>query len=505
MRIENYNLINKHNERIESNEIDAQILNNYYRLNLDESKIKIIEKKTQLFDLLEDVLIKNKNEEYIYVGVDAEWKPTCATARFDEKKLVALVQIATNESIYLIDMIKLYDLLDVEELKSFSKLFFCNKKIVKIGYGFTQDIKVLCDSFNSPMDHHDTFRQTVLDLAYLVNYLYQMNVKLFDDSPNNFKEEKGLSELVRLCFGKPLNKSEQISNWEKRPLRRSQIDYAALDAYCLIQIFDYIKSRLKNLNIEIDLSKCIGKKFKHSTGITIHKSDKTNNDNNSSLVQSLKMKQLVEIKKFEEPTFCINENQIKPNELRVVCDNMLGGLGKELRRCGVDALILENERDHTDVAKICRKENRYALTCGLPYFAIRSQLPEGKCIHVKLGNAKEQCTQVLKLFNVQVTMDDLFSRCRRCNTGSYIIFSKNQIKGMWFNFKDNFGETGSMKKVNDLKRKPISRPVDYNLFQDEDLIEKVDLLDYTLKKYNIKIQLENMFDTTRIFFILFFI
>jgi len=39
-------------------------------------------------------------------------------------------------------------------------------------------------------------------------------------------QEKGLSDLVRLCLGRPLNKSQQISDWERRPLRHQQIIYA---------------------------------------------------------------------------------------------------------------------------------------------------------------------------------------------------------------------------------------------------------------------------------------
>ncbi len=39
-------------------------------------------------------------------------------------------------------------------------------------------------------------------------------------------EEKGLSELVRILLGKPLDKSQQMSDWERRPLRTAQIQYA---------------------------------------------------------------------------------------------------------------------------------------------------------------------------------------------------------------------------------------------------------------------------------------
>ncbi len=36
---------------------------------------------------------------------------------------------------------------------------------------------------------------------------------------------------------------------------------------------------------------------------------------------------------------------------------MLGGLGKELRRCGVDCLILDNNVEHVEVARVsnCHK------------------------------------------------------------------------------------------------------------------------------------------------------
>lgn len=64
----------------------------------------------------------------------------------------------------------------------------------------------------------------------------------------SFKNES-LSKLVELCLGKRLKKLDQFSNWERRPLRESQIIYAALDAYCLIEVYEAIKSQCNRIGI----------------------------------------------------------------------------------------------------------------------------------------------------------------------------------------------------------------------------------------------------------------
>jgi ribonuclease D len=80
---------------------------------------------------------------------------------------------------------------------------------------------------------------------------------------NNFLQEtrstnvlknkpRGLSKLTMEIFGKPLDKSECMSNWANNPLRAAQLKYAALDSFVLIQIHDFFQKRIKELEIEFD-------------------------------------------------------------------------------------------------------------------------------------------------------------------------------------------------------------------------------------------------------------
>ena len=51
-----------------------------------------------------------------------------------------------------------------------------------------------------------------------------------------WKRQPGLSDVVSTFLGVPLDKREQCSNWERRPLSRLQLIYAALDAVVLLDL-----------------------------------------------------------------------------------------------------------------------------------------------------------------------------------------------------------------------------------------------------------------------------
>lgn len=59
------------------------------------------------------------------------------------------------------------------------------------------------------------------------------------------KEHPGLARCVSRYAAIPLSKQEQCSNWRQRPLRKSQLEYAALDAAILLAL---VAERLRELD-----------------------------------------------------------------------------------------------------------------------------------------------------------------------------------------------------------------------------------------------------------------
>ena len=148
------------------------------------------------------------NEELLlkpYLGVDTEFRRTTK----DNMRL-ALLQINDGEEIYLVDTVLIED---PQEHASF--LF--SESVTKIFHSCKEDIEAI------------------------YAWTGQIMINLFDtqlaDAFLNGHYSIGYQGLVEEKLGITVDKGETRSNWIRRPLRDSQLNYAASDVEFLIELY----------------------------------------------------------------------------------------------------------------------------------------------------------------------------------------------------------------------------------------------------------------------------
>ncbi|NXE81377.1 MUT7 Exonuclease, partial [Cochlearius cochlearius] len=368
----------------------------YYQLPIPRANIHFLQNWEETLQCWEKVLQPGQ-----VVGIDMEWRPSFGMVG---KPRVSLLQIALKDEVFLFDLPRLLEQAESEgekeKLPRFIQMLYSDAAITKLGYGMSGDLSSLAATWSALKDT-DKQARNVVDLLIVDKQVDVLSPEQSYEDRGFRQPEKGLSLLVQHVLGKPLDKTEQLSNWEKRPLREEQILYAASDAYCLLEIYEKLCKDPASFGLSSDLSESLVGK------------------------PSLKPRAMKQLNKQEAPSpsgqQCKGSKKetscppapISPKEFSVVCDNMLQGLGRYLRCLGVDVRMLENEDDHRKAAEIARQEGRVILTSGLPYQTMQSQVAEGRCFSVNCSEkAKEQALQVLKHFNVQVSLADIFSRCQ---------------------------------------------------------------------------------------------
>ncbi|KAJ7417382.1 exonuclease 3'-5' domain containing 3 [Pitangus sulphuratus] len=426
----------------------------YYQLPIPRENIHFLQTWEETLQCWEKVLQPGQ-----VVGVDMEWKPSFGMVG---KPRVALLQMAVKDEVFLLDLPRLLEQAEEEEEKEklprFIQRLYSDAAITKLGYGMSGDLSSLAATCSALKDTEKQLHG-VVDLLTVDKQLQKGCSEWRKDgrkveglSPEHSHEErgvrqqeKGLSLLVQHVLGKPLDKTEQLSNWEKRPLREEQILYAASDAYCLLEIYERLCKDPESFGLSSDLmDSLVGKR-----------SVKPRAKKQLNKQEALSPSGQCQGSQMETPR---GPAPVSPREFSVVCDNMLQGLGRYLRCLGVDVRMLDNEDDHRKAAEIARQEGRVILTSGLPYQTInkkvkakpnltltticsepftesvggnllnlpsqwlqccddllqlQSQVGEGRCFSVNCSEkAKEQALQVLKHFNVQVSLSDIFSRCQ---------------------------------------------------------------------------------------------
>ncbi|MBN3292771.1 MUT7 Exonuclease, partial [Polypterus senegalus] len=386
----------------------------HYQLPIALGDVHLVDTATRLEECRE-VLLKSDTT----VGLDMEWRPSFGSV---SRPRVSLIQLAVRDAVYLLDLLALERGEQTAQLVGFMRSLFLDSSITKLGYGLDGDLRTFAAMWPELQD--DPIKPAgMLDLLGVhkrVQYCHLCTpVACKPTSKVDGPPEKGLSLLVQLVLGKRLNKTEQLSNWERRPLLPEQVRYAAIDAYCLLDVYHKLsqESPLMEGLCQLATSPSVGEKDikRKPKQSGAPEQVRAEVSHLTAFSWSLPLQPPV-----PSPQLASNE-PLCPGEFRVVCDNMLQGLGRYLRCVGVDVKILDNEDDHRQAAEVARREGRVILTCGMPYQKLSSQVAAGCCLYVSSSEkAREQALQVIRHFNVQVTPADIFSRCQACNGDEYL-------------------------------------------------------------------------------------
>uniref|UniRef100_A0AAF5RXC1 3'-5' exonuclease domain-containing protein n=1 Tax=Wuchereria bancrofti TaxID=6293 RepID=A0AAF5RXC1_WUCBA len=380
-------------------------------------------------------------EEADLIGIDTEWKPLfmCTSER------VALFQICVQHCSYLVDVITLENVLTEEQWTRFFKALFSYSTAIKLGFDFLNDLKVLRASFPylQPLEE----MKNVICILKLVKSLLASNPAFLDFShstnlPLSTETENlldivsdetvhfRLTDLCQKVLGQALDKTEQIGNWAMRPLRREQMKYAAMDGYCLLNLYNKLKIRAErdyNMDWTKHCKECDIAQIKSGENKVEKRTKKK-----GAKFDEKEFEQMI-----ERVNSGLNNSQVKrkPKDLKVIVDSMILGLGKHLRRCGIDTILAETRSYLIECAE--RDPNRYIITCGKAVDELRRhRLLRGTHRVLSIPTAQnisiiQQIEFILRQFNIYLSNDDIFSRCMKCNSNSFVVAPSPVLEAMY--------------------------------------------------------------------------
>lgn len=166
-----------------------------------DGKIVVIDNPEQV-DVALDKLEMEKE-----IGFDTETKPSFKRGQTFK---VSLVQLSTHNTCYLF---RLNHIGMPERLKN----LLGNEDILKIGVS-------IHDDFHNLQKLADITPAGFVDL--------QSFVKQYHIADNS------LSKIYAIVFGQRISKAQRLTNWEAAELTQSQQNYAALDAYACVKLYD---------------------------------------------------------------------------------------------------------------------------------------------------------------------------------------------------------------------------------------------------------------------------
>ncbi len=171
------------------------------------------------------ILYKLSLEKTIGIDTEFDWRNTYFPK-------LSLIQISTNEKIYLIDCLKL------NSLREFRPIFE-NKNIKKVFHAVRSDVTVLFCTTNLKVTN-------CFDIQIADRYLSKSDAKSY-------------AKIVFKYLRIKIDKSETNSDWLRRPFSKNQINYAANDVRFLIKIYKKQKKILEKRNLYSNVNNLVNK------------------------------------------------------------------------------------------------------------------------------------------------------------------------------------------------------------------------------------------------------
>lgn len=166
-------------------------------------KIVVVNKVDQVAEAIKDL------KQASVIGFDTETRPSFKKG---QSYNVSLVQLATPDTTYLFRT----NMIGFPE--SLIKIFE-DPAILKVGLSIHDDF-------------HNLHRVIEFDPQGFIDLQsYVKDYKIADNS---------LSRVYGILFGKRISKGQRLTNWEASVLTETQREYAALDAYACIEIYEYL-------------------------------------------------------------------------------------------------------------------------------------------------------------------------------------------------------------------------------------------------------------------------
>lgn len=223
------------NQKMMGSRLDGPRVHNPYTLDFKRVELSFVSNPTSFANMLKVLAAAPMG----LISFDMEWKPT-----YNESGEIALMQFATLSHVFVVD--KQSPDLSGEWWRNLGAALN-RPELLILGFGCTEDLTKLAK--DTEMGLSRTTLNRIVDMFLVWNILdadYKNMLRPYHT------QGRGLKDLVRAFLKKNLDKRMQMSDWTLRPLRPEQIRYAALDAYCLVDVYMVIKRGLEEKGADVN-------------------------------------------------------------------------------------------------------------------------------------------------------------------------------------------------------------------------------------------------------------